>query len=241
MLGLHPTRFELPGEAAEIFRYTFTEILSNAIKHSDGTEVEVGFEPARDGALAFEVIDNGIGLFRSLRDRFGLESVEEAADKLARGSLSGTGILVAAQASRHFEVESAGSRWMVDNLTGQAAVASAPGRQGTRVRFEGELHPRRKLTELVAEHPRRAPHHRTRVVVTLGTRFISRAEAQRLLGRLERFHTVVLDFKDVQEIGEGFADEVFRVWPHGHPEVTLEPINMSPVISFMVDHARRPR
>ena len=59
--------------------------------------------------------------------------------------------------------------------------------------------------------------------------------------RLERFRRVELDFSGVDELGQAFADELFRVWPSRHPEVRLEPTNMSPVVARVVDRARAER
>jgi DNA-binding transcriptional ArsR family regulator/anti-sigma regulatory factor (Ser/Thr protein kinase) len=248
LLVLHPALGRLPAPARELFQYAFTEMLNNAIEHSQGTEVEVRFAQASDDTLSFEVIDDGVGLFHNLRALLGLASAEEAARKLSQARLppwpdgrAGAGLFFSSRAARRFEVESNGFRWLVDNPTGQTVAASAPPRTGTRVRFQGDLQPRRPLAELFARYNEHTIIHRTRVVVTLGTGFISRSEAQRLLAPLERYHTVVLDFRGVEEIGQGFADEVFRIWPTNHPHVTLEPINMSPGVSLMVDHARRLR
>ena len=248
LVGLVPALSDLTPSAGELFRYALTEMLNNAIVHSDSEEVEVRVEPVGDETLVFEVRDEGVGLFRSLRHRLGLDSDQEALEKLARGKLPpmpsgrpGAGIFFTSKAGRRFEVESAGFRWLVDNRTDQSVTGSASARQGTRVLFEGELQPRRTLPQLFAQHNEHAAFPRSRVVVTLATGSISRSEAQQLLTRLERFSTVVLDFKDVKEIGQAFADEVFRVWPSSHPNVSLEPINMSPMVTFMVDHARRIR
>ena len=248
LLQLHPVLARMTASAQELFRYAFTEVLNNAIEHSQGSEVEVRFAQAHDDTLSFEVHDDGIGLFRKLREVLGMVSVEETVKKLSQARLppwpdgrAGAGLFFSSRASRRFEVESNGFRWMVDNQAGQSAAASAPPRAGTRVRFQGDLHPRRTLAELFARYDEHTIMHRTRVVVTLATSFISRKEAQRLLAPLERYHTVVLDFKDVREIGQGFADEVFRVWPTSHPHVSLEPINMSPGVSLIIDHARRIR
>jgi DNA-binding transcriptional ArsR family regulator len=259
LVAANATLGGLPAPAREIFRYAFTEMLNNAIEHSQGTEVEVRLARGKSDLPSFEILDDGVGLFSSLRQRFGFDSVEEAVKRLSQGKLPplpderratkgaaaapgrGAGVFFSSRAARRFEVESNGYRWLVDNGSGTAAAANATPRQGTRVRFEGDLQPRRTLGELLGRQTEHTGLHRTRVVVTLGTSFISRVEAQRLLTSLERFHTVVLDFKDVKEIGQGFADEVFRVWPHDHPDVTLEPINMSPGVSLMVDHARRLR
>ena len=39
---------------------------------------------------------------------------------------------------------------------------------------------------------------------------------------LERFREVVLDFAGVDAIGQGFADEVFRVWARAHAGTRLQ-------------------
>jgi hypothetical protein len=39
-------------------------------------------------------------------------------------------------------------------------------------------------------------------------------------------------------VGQGFCDEVFRVFASRHKEVTLEPIGMSESVAFMVARAR---
>jgi hypothetical protein len=41
---------------------------------------------------------------------------------------------------------------------------------------------------------------------------ISRSQAKRLLLRIDRFRRVVLDFQSVNQIGQAFADEIFRVF-----------------------------
>ncbi len=72
-----------------------------------------------------------------------------------------------------------------------------------------------------------------------GVELISRSEAKRLLHGLEKFREVVLDFTGVEMVGQGFADEVFRVWQREHPEVRLLPVHMSEPVAFMVERARR--
>jgi uncharacterized protein (DUF1330 family) len=73
-----------------------------------------------------------------------------------------------------------------------------------------------------------------------GVRFVSRSEAKRLCDGLERFRHVVLDFAGVEAVGQGFADEIFRVWASQHPEVELSPENMAPPVAFMVSRTREP-
>lgn len=60
-----------------------------------------------------------------------------------------------------------------------------------------------------------------------------------MLSRLSEFREVVLDFHGVEGVGQGFADEVFRVWSLEHPRTTLVPVGMNDVVAFMVERARR--
>jgi hypothetical protein len=66
---------------------------------------------------------------------------------------------------------------------------------------------------------------------------ISRSQAKRLLLRIDRFRTVVLDFGNVNQIGQAFADEIFRVFARRHPGVELQLINANEDISNMVRRA----
>jgi hypothetical protein len=68
-----------------------------------------------------------------------------------------------------------------------------------------------------------------------GTSFASRSEARRLLDGLDAdFDVVEVDFTGVSDVGQGFVDEILRVWPHDHPGKTVIPTNMNPAVEFMV-------
>ena len=66
---------------------------------------------------------------------------------------------------------------------------------------------------------------------------ISRSQAKRLLTRFDRFRTVILDFKGIEQIRQGFADEVFRVFARQHPNVHLVPINENIQVQAMIQRA----
>jgi hypothetical protein len=70
-----------------------------------------------------------------------------------------------------------------------------------------------------------------------GREFVSRSEARLLLAGREGFREVVVDFTGVAAIGQGFADELFRVWPSFHPEVRVIPEHTGPTVEFMVRRA----
>jgi hypothetical protein len=52
--------------------------------------------------------------------------------------------------------------------------------------------------------------------------------------RFEKFKQVVLDFEGVSQIGQGFADELFRVFALDHPNVRLVPVNTSEAVAQMI-------
>ncbi|MDP1697740.1 MAG: STAS-like domain-containing protein [Xanthomonadaceae bacterium] len=68
-------------------------------------------------------------------------------------------------------------------------------------------------------------------------RVLARAEAKRLLQRIERFRCVVLDFSGVTLIGQGFADEVFRVFANAHPAIVLSAVNAEEQVKAMIVRA----
>jgi DNA-binding transcriptional ArsR family regulator len=237
----------LPGATQEIVRFALTSMLANAITHSRSTEVEVLFALSDDTA-AFEVIDEGVGIFARVREGLGLASDLEAVQELAKGKVAtiadghrGEGIYLSSRIAERFEIESGELRWIVDNTRSDYAITAAPVRAGSRVRFETSRSPRRTLHELLADAAGDGPFAKTQIAVKLfsiGVRFVSRAEARRLLFGLERFSEIVLDFSGVEGVGQGFVDEVFRAWTSKHSGTRLVPIGMSPPVAFMVERAR---
>lgn len=69
---------------------------------------------------------------------------------------------------------------------------------------------------------------------------VSRSEARRMLAEHDSAGDLVLDFAGVAMVGQGFADEVFRVWASAHPGVTLRPVAMNPSVELMVRRTAAP-
>jgi anti-anti-sigma regulatory factor len=67
-----------------------------------------------------------------------------------------------------------------------------------------------------------------------GEKLVSRSQAKRVAHRFEKFKHVVLDFEGVTQIGQAFADELFRVFALEHPQVRLTPVNPSPAVGQMI-------
>lgn len=81
----------------------------------------------------------------------------------------------------------------------------------------------------------------TTISLAGGTDLITRSQAKRLMQRVERFRTVMLDFSGVAGIGQAFANEVFRVFANAHPDVELVPVHTVPAVQQMIRRAEAVR
>jgi hypothetical protein len=59
-----------------------------------------------------------------------------------------------------------------------------------------------------------------------------------LLSGFDRFSEILLDLQRVLEIGQAFADEIFRVFAQEHPHIRLITWNTTPEIDSMIARAR---
>ncbi|MGI8942054.1 MAG: STAS-like domain-containing protein [Actinomycetota bacterium] len=246
LLEGQPEMTRLNDDAIAIANFAFTEMVNNAIDHSYADQVRV-IASARPSSLVFSVIDHGIGIFSSVRKKMGLEDEFASIQEISKGKLTtdsarhtGQGIFFTSKAVDLFVARSHDLHWSVDNLRNDHAVGDSPFVRGTAIEFEISTTPKRKLKSVFDEYtnPDDYSFDRSRTVVKLydyDVAFVSRSEATRLLRNLDRFNEVVIDFAGVSEVGQGFVDEVFRVWPGEHPAVRLLPVNMSPAVRAMVE------
>lgn len=224
-------------------QYGFSEMVNNAVDHADAERVVSRFW-VDAATLSFEVDDDGRGAFARIREGLLLSDSFSAIQELSKGKTTtdparhtGEGIFFTSKVMDAFVLEANGLCWTVDNLRDDQAVGLSSRVSGTLVRCELDAQTSRSISEVFAAYSIDHDFARTRIVVQLfniGVRFVSRSEARRLLHGLERFRDVIIDFRGVQEVGQGFVDEVFRVWPSQHPEVTVRPANMVGPVEAMV-------
>jgi anti-sigma regulatory factor (Ser/Thr protein kinase) len=242
---------EIPSQtrAGRIMVYTFTEMLNNAIDHSESDTVVISIW-ITEAQWSFEIRDLGVGVFTKLEDGLRLGSELEAVQELSKGKRTtnpkfhtGEGIFFTSKLVDFFRLTSSGVRWTVDNLREDQALGSVPRESGTTVECRIDPNTDRSTTEIFRQFSEEHEFVRTRLVVKLfeiGTPFVSRSEARRLLDGLdEDFEIVEVDFNGVTDVGQGFVDELLRVWPSIHPGKAVIPINMNEAVEFMVNRARR--
>jgi anti-sigma regulatory factor (Ser/Thr protein kinase) len=262
LAGLDENRIwqQVAGEIARIrtlspdetrsLHYAATEMLNNAVDHSGGRSVDVRVTFARDETTVTVIHDDGIGVFRRVCEDFGFASPHDAIVQLEQGKLtsdperhSGEGLFFTSKAVTRFRIESQEVAWIVDNRVGDSAIGPSTLRRGTRVELQIEAGQTPRLVDVFRTFtdPESLEFTQTRSTVRLGqvgTALVSRAEAKRLLARLTAFRHVTLDFSGVEVVGQGFCDEVFRVFARAHPEVLLEPVGMNETVAFMIGRAR---
>jgi anti-sigma regulatory factor (Ser/Thr protein kinase) len=238
-LGLDP---ESP--ATRIMGYAFTEMLNNAIDHSGSETVSIRWW-ANSAQWIFEIRDYGVGAYPKLRVGLGLASDFEAVQELSKGKRTtdqarhtGEGIFFTSKAVDLFRLASSGVRWTVDNIRHDVALGVVDEASGTSVTCQIDPQTERDLAEIFHQFTDNFSFTRTRPIVKLfdiGTSFVSRSEARRLLdGLADDFEIIEVDFTGVSDVGQGFVDELLRVWPQGHPGKIVDPTNMNPAVEFMV-------
>jgi len=70
-----------------------------------------------------------------------------------------------------------------------------------------------------------------------GAPYVSRSQARRIVTGLDKFGSIELDFEGIQTVGQGFADEIFRVWHLQHPSIRIIARNAGETVLFMIRHA----
>ena len=244
---------DVPKCAKNNFSYAFLEILNNAIEHSNGTEVIILIKRS-ELMLEFCIKDDGVGVFTKVAESLNLSKKRYAILELAKGkftsdptSHSGEGIFFSSKCGDQFTLESDGIIFYA-NPSAEILLdkhAETEKYTGTLALFTIKMDHQQTMEELFKQYtdmPERYGFSKTAIPIRLleyGDKspiFISRSQARRLLARVERFEVVTLDFSGIESIGQGFADEIFRVFKTKYPDVTLTPVNCSDTVNQMIEH-----
>jgi hypothetical protein len=234
-----------------IFDYAFSEMLNNAIEHSKSKNIEIDVN-TNDRNILFIVRDFGIGVFRNIMNKRKLKSELEAIQDLLKGkattapqSHSGEGIFFTSKIADEFILESFNLRLRIDNKLDDVFVEEIkPSKLGTEVRFQISKETQKHISNIFEQYSLKEEpgFDKTEIKIklyTMGTIYISRSQARRILSDLEKFKTVILDFDQVPTVGQAFADEIFRVFKNKHPKITIIPINMNKTVEFMVNRVEK--
>lgn len=241
---------DVPKNVVDICQYGFTEMLNNVIDHSVSDDAVISFEQNYCG-ISMLIKDSGVGIFEKIQKDFNLPDSRSALLELSKGKLTsdkarhtGEGIFFT---SRMFDVFHMGSgkllytrlrtgenEWLIesaDNLDG------GPGTLvHMKISTDANWTTKQVFAQYEGDHMR---FRRTHVPIALGSypgeQLVSRSQAKRILARFEEFSEVLLDFLGVEEIGQAFADEIYRVFRNQHPDIKIITVRAEPDVQRMID------
>lgn len=245
-----PSCAHLPKTVSNICMYGVTEMINNAFDHANAKKVVI--ELRQDNFnIIFIISDDGVGIFKKISDYLHFHDLREAILQINKGKFTtdrknhtGEGIFFTSRAFDYFSIISNGIHYSRDNINHDWFVETVhPRTAGTTIKMIINQHSSQNLTELFIkfQNPETLAFDKTEITVELSKfgeeAYISRSQAKRILMNLDEFHVVTLDFKGVQIIGQGFADEVFRVYQNKYPDKQINYINANNDIDFMIKRA----
>ncbi len=243
---------DIPNNIVDICQYGFTEMLNNVIDHSVSDDAIISYRQ-NYCKISMNVMDSGVGIFAKIQEDFNLTDPRSALLELSKGKLTsdkarhtGEGIFFT---SRMFDVFQIGSGYLIytrlrtsDSEWLIEADDVADPHRGTFVRMkistDADWTTKQIFAQYEGDHMR---FRRTHVPITLGNypgeQLVSRSQAKRILARFEEFSEVRLDFHGVEEIGQAFADEIFRVFRNAHPDIMISVTRAEPNVQHTIDRA----
>jgi anti-sigma regulatory factor (Ser/Thr protein kinase) len=250
-LDVAPLLNGLPREIIDICHFGLTEMVNNAIDHSEGTSV--GVRIARDPErITIGVSDDGVGIFRKIAAAFDLPDERLALLELSKGKLttdprrhSGEGVFFTSRMFDRYQIMSGELLFDHDDRKPEDWLLDMElGSHGTEVFMRICANSTRAMAAVYAQYssgPDDYAFAKTVVPVRLAKlgdeNLVSRSQAKRLMLRVDGFRIVVLDFFDVSRIGQAFADQVFRVFANEHPQIDLQSIHAVPEVQQMIRRA----
>lgn len=241
----------LPLNVLQICQYGFTEMVNNAIDHSEGTELGISLKRTYQ-TIVFSIFDNGVGIFRKLQKEFNLDDQLHAILELSKGKLTtdpahhtGEGIFFTSRVFDTFSI-----------MSGNLFFAHLESDNDWLLENQADLHKGTVVTMLINTKSNRTTKQvfdrfsvdgdygfsRTQIPVFLARygddNLISRSQAKRLLARFEKFKEILLDFENVDSIGQAFADEIFRVFRSQHPNIRIGFVNANKQVKDMITRAK---
>lgn len=247
---ISPRIGNLPDNALDIWYYGFTEMFNNVVDHSDSHDVLIKIRKTAQ-TTQMDIADYGVGIFNKIKNAMGLLDERHAVIELTKGKLttdptshSGEGIFFTSRMFDAFYILSGEvflshtygeeEEWILQNSAKQ---------NGTWVSLKLKNNTARTKKEIY-DNFSDDDYGFTKTVVPVrlaqygNEKLISRSQAKRLLERIDRFKTVLLDFAEVETIGQAFADEVFRVFVNAHPNIDIIPIRTNNDVLQMINRAK---
>lgn len=237
-----------------IWTYAFTEMMNNAIEHSEAENISVAiYQNQLDTKIL--IVDDGIGIFKNIQ-RFMKETknedvtLRECVALLFAGKFTtakefhtGEGIFFTSHIMDEFVIYSDNNFFTRNNFKSKQIENInlhnlMKMERGTVVSMTINNDSKKIISEVFDTF---APVDEGFVKTTIpvahmfsGGNPISRSEARRLLECISLFNDIDVDFSGVEEIGQGFAHELFVLGKQRYPHINLRTVNTCKAVEDMI-------
>ena len=244
---ISPVIIHLADNVQQIVKHIVTEMLNNVIDHSQAQQVCIYLQHKQE-SLEISIKDDGIGVFASIHKGFQLENLSEAIGELLKGKRTtdpenhaGEGLFFSMRLADVFSIFANQIEFIFDAVRDDWTVKSGKEDPGTQIVFRIGSESKRSIKAVFEEYTdedfefsKNRPFFVKPYLLELKTPMLSRSEAKRFIAGAENAQLIVIDFKSVDAIGQGFADEIFRVWAGKNPKVHIQFRNSNDFIDLMI-------
>lgn len=238
----------LPQNVISVWRYAFTEMMNNAIDHSQAENITIYLKQNRLNTT-INICDDGVGIFEKIREYMLREHGEELTHEECMGLLfagkfttakeyhSGEGIFFTSHLMDLFYILSDKLFFTRNNFS--ECYLNADGCTSGTVVCMVLSNKSHKTPKEVFDRYTNSDNGFSKTNIPIAHMFtdgypVSRSEARRLGEMLSRFSVAILDFSGVASIGQAFTHELFVVWQKRHPDITLETKDVAPDVENMI-------
>ncbi|MDF1795615.1 MAG: DUF4325 domain-containing protein [Coxiellaceae bacterium] len=233
-----------------ICEYGITEMLNNCKDHSQSKRAEISLHiTAHD--IIIRVKDNGLGILQTLQETIKINDPRELFFELSKGKLtrdpnnhSGEGIFFTSRIFDKFEVITNDYHYIKINTEDDWSFISCTKTAGTEVILTNNRNSQREIADVFKAYQNEDSLEfvKTDIIIELAkkpnSRLIARSQAKRVCANLDKFKHVTLDFKNVSAVGQGFVDQVFRVYKNQHGNITIDYINANEDVRYMIERGK---
>ena len=242
---LDPALKTLPPNQYKILEYACTELINNTKDHSHGKHLHLEIRWHKD-AVTVLIQDDGLGIFKKLQNAFHFSTLQEGLLTLTKGKITtdrknhtGEGVFFSSRSVDRIAIDANGIRYIKDNAADDWFYEKSDIKRGTTILLTVQFNCSRDIKDIFHAYTSEDyEFNKTDILVELAKmgheRYVSRSQAKRILASLDRFSRIVLDFRGIETVGQGFVDEVFRVFKNDHPNIEITYRNANDEVEFMI-------
>ena len=248
-----PIISNLPKNVRDIWSYAFTEMMNNAIEHSEASKIDCLVSQNFLNTQIF-ISDNGIGIFRKiqkyfLEERGDVITLDEAVDALFPGKLttarenhSGEGIFFTSRAVDRFVICSDERIFAHQPFLDRKINIEQMKDHGTIVDMvlsNTSAKPIKEVFDMFTDPDRGFFKTQIPIAHMFANGYpVSRSEARRLGMFVKDFEEITFDFANVDQVGQAFTHELFIVFQNKHPQIHMNVVNANEDVASMIKRVK---